>query len=274
VDAKGSVATQIIAVNELLNAGTIHADDVAVLFVVGEEVGGAGMRAANDLDLHPQTVIFGEPTEGKLVSGHKGILQIVLSARGKSGHSGYPWLGRSANEVLVRSLSALMTLGEKLPQSEKYGITTFNLGRIEGGVAGNVIAETANASVAVRIAAGTPEVVEKAVTKAIHLAVQEFLEDGKLKPEDVIDIDFSGQGYGPVDIDSDVPGFKVFTVNYGTDIPWLKKAVKDQKRYLYGPGSILVAHSANEEILESDLFAAVEGYQKIILHALGKGDEK
>ncbi|KJX94411.1 acetylornithine deacetylase like protein [Zymoseptoria brevis] len=274
VDAKGSVATQIIAVNELLSAGSIDPDDVAVLFVVGEEVGGAGMRTANDLDLHPQAIIFGEPTEGKLASGHKGILQIVLSATGKSGHSGYPWLGRSANEVLVRSLGALINLGEKLPKSDKYGTTTFNLGRMEGGVAGNVIAEMANASVAVRIAAGEPDEVETAVTKAIHHAVQEFLEDGKLRAEDVIDIDFSGQGYGPIAIDADVPGFDVFTVNYGTDIPWLKKTVKDQKRYLYGPGSILVAHSANEEILESDLFAAVEDYQKIILHALGKGEEK
>ncbi|SMR55420.1 unnamed protein product [Zymoseptoria tritici ST99CH_1A5] len=274
VDAKGSVATQIIAVNELLSAGSINPDDVAVLFVVGEEVGGAGMRTANDLDLHPQAIIFGEPTEGKLASGHKGILQIVLSAKGKSGHSGYPWLGRSANEVLVRSLGALINLGEKLPKSDKYGTTTFNLGRMEGGVAGNVIAEMANASVAVRIAAGEPEQVETAVTKAIHHAVQEFLEDGKLKAEGVIDIDFSGQGYGPIAIDADVPGFDVFTVNYGTDIPWLRKTVKDQKRYLYGPGSILVAHSANEEILESDLFAAVEDYQRIILHALGKGEEK
>jgi acetylornithine deacetylase len=167
-----------------------------------------------------------------------------------------------------------MTLGESLPKSDKFGTTTFNLGRMEGGVAGNVIAERANASIAVRIASGEPEEVEKAVTKAIHHAVCEFLEDGKLKPEDVIDIDFSGQGYAPIDLDADVPGFDVFTVNYGTDVPWLKKTVKDQKRYLYGPGSILVAHSANEEILERDLFAAVEGYEKIILHALGKGAEE
>ena len=38
VDAKGSVASQIIAVEELLATGNIRDGDVALLFVVGEEV--------------------------------------------------------------------------------------------------------------------------------------------------------------------------------------------------------------------------------------------
>lgn len=167
-----------------------------------------------------------------------------------------------------------MTLGETLPQSEKYGITTFNLGKIQGGVASNVIAQNASAEIACRIAQGSPELIQKAVTKAVHHAVRDFLKDDHhLEAEDVISIDFSGQGYGPVDIDHDVPGFEVFTVNYGTDIPWLEKTRKDQKRYLYGPGTIFVAHSAEEELGEKDLFEAVEGYEKIILYALGKGKD-
>lgn len=173
--------------------------------------------------------------------------------------------------MLVSALGAFINLGEKLPQSEKYGITTFNIGRMEGGVAGNVIAESATADITTRIAAGTPSLIKKEVTKAVNHAIKDFLEDGKLKPWEVLELDFSGPGYGPIDIDHDVPGFEVFTVNYGTDIPWLKIG-EETKRYLYGPGTIFVAHSANEEILESDLFDAVEGYEKIILHALGKGE--
>lgn len=227
------------------------------------------MRKANDLGIAPKTVIFGEPTEGKLVSGHKGTMQARLTAKGKSGHSGYPWLGRSANEVLVRALAPLIDLGEKLPKSDKYGTTTLNLGKIEGGVASNVIAESATAGIAVRIADGTPKQVQKRITKAVHHAIRDFLE-GELEPKDVIEIDFSGKGYGPIELDHDVPGFDVMTVNYGTDIPWLEKTVKDQKRYLYGPGTILVAHSADEKLTLGQLEGAVEGYKKIILHALGK----
>lgn len=265
------MAAQIIAVNKLLSDDKISPDDISVLYVVGEEVGGAGMRKANDLDLSPKTVIFGEPTEEKLVSGHKGTMQMSLTAKGKSGHSGYPWLGRSANEVMVRALSPLIDLGLKLPESDKYGFTTFNLGRIEGGVAGNVIAESAKANVAIRIAEGSPQDIEKAVRKTVKHALKDFLE-GEMELEDIVDLDFSGKGYGPIDLDFDVPGFDVITVNYGTDIPWLNKTVEGQKRYLFGPGTILVAHSADEKLSLRQLEDAVDGYQKIVLHALGKGE--
>ena len=269
MDAKGSVATQIIAVNTLISSGKINPDDVSMLYVVGEETGGDGMRAANDLDLKPQTVIFGEPTEGKLASGHKGNLGVTIQAKGKAGHSGYPWLSRSANEILVKVLAALMELAQNLPKSDKYGATTINLGRIEGGVAANVVAQNATASLAVRIANGSPRLIKAEISNAVDIAVQPFLED-EMPAWEVVDVIFANKGYGPVDIDADVPGFENITVNYGTDIPWFLKTVKDQKRYLYGPGSILVAHSDHEMLTEGQLWDAVEGYQKLVLHALGK----
>lgn len=51
VDAKGSVASQILAVESLLESSQIQEGDVGLLFVVGEEKGGEGMRIANDLGL-------------------------------------------------------------------------------------------------------------------------------------------------------------------------------------------------------------------------------
>ena len=60
-------------------------------------------------------------------------------------------------------------------------------------------------------------------------------------------------------------GFDTIVVNYGTDIPNLDG---DHKRYLYGPGSILVAHSDHEHVIDSDLEAAVEGYKRLIRAAL------
>lgn len=60
-------------------------------------------------------------------------------------------------------------------------------------------------------------------------------------------------------------GFETITVNYGTDVPNLKG---NHTRYLYGPGSILVAHGADEAVKLKDLETAVEDYKKLILHAL------
>lgn len=55
------------------------------------------------------------------------------------------------------------------------------------------------------------------------------------------------------------------TANYGTDMPHLQG---DFTRYLYGPGTIFVAHGPNENVTVGDLEASVEGYQKLVLHAL------
>lgn len=259
--------------NKLLASHELHPDDVSLLYVIGEETGGDGMRAANSLNLSPRTILFGEPTEGKLAAGHKGNLGVELRAKGKAAHSGYPWLGRSANEVLVTALAAMMELGEHLPTSEKFGSTTINLGHIEGGVAANVVPESASAIIAMRIAAGTPAEIKNATTSALQLAVSKFIDDGE-SVEDVLGIQFTNKGYGPVNIDADVPGFEVITVNYGTDIPNFEKTVEGQKRYLYGPGSILVAHSAQEELTEKELKEGFKGYEKLILHAIGKGKEE
>jgi len=62
-----------------------------------------------------------------------------------------------------------------------------------------------------------------------------------------------------------VTGFEKIVVNYGTDIPSLPG---HHKKYLYGPGSILEAHSDHEHLKVSDLENAVGGYKALISHAL------
>ena len=267
VDAKACVATQIHAVLSLLQSDPdVSPADLALLFVVGEEATGDGMLHFSDSHLYRHiadgfdAVIFGEPTELKLASGHKGIMRVDLAARGKAAHSGYPWLGRSANSMLIPALMVLDKLGDFAPEegglgrSEKYGNSTVNVGLIRGGVAANVVAEHAEASVLIRLAGGTVEEARGVVSKAVAGMG--------------LEVDFS-QGYGPVGLDADVDGFEVITVNYGTDVPNLE-VKKGVKRYLYGPGSILVAHSDHEGLTVGDLEQAVDGYKRLVLHALGK----
>jgi len=249
VDAKGSIAAQVTATLALLDEGKIGRGDVSLLFVVGEEVDGLGMTRANDLNLHWKAGIFGEPTELKLVSGHKGMLSGEIKAQGKAAHSGYPWLGESANSKLIRAMAIFDAMA--LGYSEKYGNTTINIGRIDAGVAANVVPESAKAYFAIRTAVDEVSRMKKEIVNAIG---------------DEVDVNFA-QEYGPVDCDADVDGFETMTVNYGTDVPWLQRK-RLQKRYLYGPGSIFVAHSDHEHLNVKDLEAAMEGYKKLILHSL------
>lgn len=176
-----------------------------------------------------------------------------LSRKGHADLESIRWLGTNAIHMLIPALAALQKL--ELPSSEKYGNSTLNIGEIQGGVAANVIAETAAAKIGIRLAGGDPEIVKTLVLDAVK-NVDEHLE-----------VSFYGGSYGPVYIDSDVDGFDTITVNYGTDIPNLKG---HHKKYLYGPGNILVAHSDHEHLAAGELLTAVDGYKKLVMAALEK----
>ena len=217
-DAKGSIAAQIAAIEELLRDGVVAAGDVALLYVVGEEILGDGMKAANALGVAWDTVVFGEPTENKLAVGHKGIMLFSVLSTGRAAHSGYPQLGINANSQLIRALARLDTL--ELPGSKLLGSSTLNVGRIDGGVAANVIPALARAEISVRIAGSLEETVAR---------IKESVKD-----IGGVEIQWSDVGYGPVVLDHEVEGFEKIVCSYGTDVPNLKG---DHKKYLYGPGS-------------------------------------
>lgn len=278
VDAKGSVAAQVFAALEVLDEDPDA--PLGLLFVVDEEVGGKGMRVFSESSLNPapsafHTVIFGEPTDLALVAGHKGILGFEVVATGHAAHSGYPWLGQSAISAILPALSRIDRLGNipaaegGLPSSPKYGRTTVNIGRVDAGVAANVVPAAARADVAVRLAAGTPDEAREIVRRAVHDAT-----DGS----EAVYADFStrSEGYPPQDLDTDVAGFEITTVNYGTDVPNLQLHDRADggrvRRYLYGPGSIHVAHGDNEALTVRELEEAVRGYRKLIQAALDRNE--
>eukprot|EP01130_Rhizamoeba_saxonica_P003521 TRINITY_DN1481_c0_g1_i2.p1 TRINITY_DN1481_c0_g1~~TRINITY_DN1481_c0_g1_i2.p1 ORF type:complete len:165 (+),score=23.10 TRINITY_DN1481_c0_g1_i2:239-733(+) len=60
-DTKGIIAGQLLALERLEEEGFDMAD-VALLYVVGEEVSHDGMIAANKLEINPEFLIVGEPT--------------------------------------------------------------------------------------------------------------------------------------------------------------------------------------------------------------------
>ncbi|KAI5306781.1 hypothetical protein KEM56_007154 [Ascosphaera pollenicola] len=270
VDAKACVAAQIIAAsNKLAENPNIP---LGFVFVVGEETGGKGMKAFsrskfNTVPPPYHTVIFGEPTEHKLVTGHKGTTAFTVTAKGRASHSGYPWIGRSAIRDILPVLKRIDELGD-IPESEggllsspKFGKTTVNIGQINAGVAINVLPAEATARVLLRVASGTAADARRIVAQA----VKDYAPEGSN-----VTVDFEGMGFGsgPTEIDADVEGFDVMTVNYSTDVPYLKfdddEAEIKVKRYLYGPGSILVAHAPNEALTIFDLEKSVEGYERLI----------
>ncbi|CAN9085038.1 unnamed protein product [Alternaria alternata] len=260
VDAKGPVATMIVASHKFFQSRT-DTPSLGMLFVVSEETGGAGMKAFAQYASNTtfRAGIFGEPTEGKLASGHKGSLRVDLDVLGKSSHSAYPWLGVSAINYLTEAIVALNMLEPALPRSELLGATTLNAGVIAGGVAGNVVPEHANASIVVRIARSEDDAVD---------VVQDMMA-GMLSPivarakaaNATFDVRFSNTTYPAPILDTDVEGLEVAPVFYGTDIPSLPQV---EKRYLFGTGTIEVAHTPDEMLSQDELVQATEAYGMIL----------
>ena len=313
VDAKACVAAQTHAVLSLLTQSNTRSQPlpVALLFVVSEETLGSGMKTFSASPLHKhlsapssltttstsqgyKTVIFGEPTESRLASGHKGLFAFSLVALGRAAHSGYPWLGVNANNLLIDAVARIARLGDipvaegGLARSEKYGNSTVNVGMIRGGVAINVVSERAEARVAVRLAGGEVEEARDVIRRAVRRTAKEngveFREGGRQghghTAETGLLLEFFGPAYSPVDLDTDLlddgngDGDELFgkpiTVNYGTDVPNLTLQKKGVRRYLYGPGSILVAHGPREGLTVRDLEDSVRGYRKLIEDALSR----
>src|SRR5437773_2382421 len=149
-DAKGLIAAMVKAGEGLIEA---NVSDFGLLFVVGEEAGSPGARAANAIPNRSRYLINGEPTESKLALGSKGALRAMLRASGRAAHSAYPEMGESAVNKLLDVISDLRRI--ELPSDETLGATTMNIGMLKGGVAANVIPPEAEAELMFRVVTST-----------------------------------------------------------------------------------------------------------------------
>jgi acetylornithine deacetylase len=157
-DAKGIAAAMLIAAQRLADSGEERVD---LLFVVGEEKGSPGARAANRLPATSKWLVNGEPTESKLASGGKGALRVIVRIRGREAHSAYMHLGESALEPMLDLLPHLRTL--HLPTDDLLGETTYNVGLLRAGTEANVVPGLAEAEIMIRLV-GDPAPVKEIFT--------------------------------------------------------------------------------------------------------------
>ncbi|MEX2179624.1 MAG: M20/M25/M40 family metallo-hydrolase, partial [Gemmatimonadaceae bacterium] len=239
-DAKGIAAAMIVAAERLRAEGR----PVALLFVVGEEVSHDGAEAANRVDNTSRVLINGEPTESALALGTKGAMRFTLRTRGEAAHSAYPQLGRSAIAELVRLLAELESL--PLPSDEQLGATTINIGVISGGVADNVMAPVAEARLMARLVTA-PD--------ALKTLLRHWVR-GRAEIDFGVTVPLARLGA--------LPGFPTCVAAYATDIP---KLTNWGTPYLFGPGSIHLAHRDDEHVSVPELRAAVDMYVRLAKEA-------
>lgn len=236
-DAKGILAAQVAAAARLRTDGHRR---VGLLFVVAEERGSEGAAAANRTPPGSKFLINGEPTDSRLGSGTRGILRVRLHATGRAGHSSAPQHFESAIEKLVDALVRLRTL--PLPAAPAFGTTSYSVGLIEGGVAPNVVPADAWAEVMFRTVGHADDVLS---------AIQPL--EPLVRIEEVLRV-------SPVHLHT-IPGFPVQSFPFTTDIPLLDRWGTP---LLFGPGSFLLAHTADEHLSLAEFDESIDAYVRLV----------
>ena len=245
-DAKGIIAAMVAAAEKLLAAGRRN---FGLLFVVGEERNSAGAKVAATQPRGSRFLINGEPTENQLALGSKGALRYEITVKGRLAHSAYPELGRSAIHTLLDVLQEIR--GIPLPEDPLLGRSTLNVGTISGGRAPNVVADYAEAEVMFRTV-GDPASLRQAVASAVG---------ERAKAREVL--------HTPAIRLNKFEGLPTTVVAFTTDIPTFNGAWGEP--FLIGPGSIHVAHTAEERIAKKQLCDAVEIYARMAMQLLATG---
>jgi acetylornithine deacetylase len=191
-------------------------------------------------------VIDGEPTENHLALASKGALRFEIIAHGKLAHSAYQELGCSAIHVLLDVLQNIR--GIALPHDALLGPSTLNIGMICGGHAPNVVADEARAEIMFRTVGDASP-----IRGAVYAVIADRAEAREVSHTPALQL-------------SSFDAFPTTVVAYATDIPALGGQWGEP--FLIGPGSIHVAHTADEHVEKKSLVEAVEIYARMVTQLL------
>lgn len=248
-DMKGGVAAMLQAVAEIDCTKLKYG--MKLYFTYDEEIGFGGIYdIVNSKEKFPKVMIFGEPTNNKMLTGSKGLLEYELKFKGIKAHSSNPDKGKSANMNAVKFLSELDKFYEEKIKSfkeESYEVpyTTMNVGLINGGSAKNSVPANCEISIDFRIA-----------NKSHISIIKEEIEKLAKKYDCEIDIIESIEPF--IDKSELVPEIK--TANFITEASFIKCS----NRIILGTGPV-TAHELNEYITEESYNKLVEQYKELIM---------
>lgn len=248
-DAKGQIAVMFQVCENLYLSGE---NDFGLLLLAGEETGSYGAKAANKYIKGCKYVIIGEPTENKLVKAAKGNLLFEVEVSGKSCHSGYPEYGDDAIFKAIDFINKLR--GVAFESDDELGETTFSISQLYSDNACNVVSGRVIFKVFFRTTFKTHFEVEKILKKLSGdgIRINQLYGDQPMKY-----FTFSEFATGVVSFGSDAPELG----NLGTVL-------------MYGPGSILNAHTDRERITVDELYKGFIDLKEIYFKLKGNLIEK
>jgi succinyl-diaminopimelate desuccinylase len=276
-DMKGAVASALAAVSAIRRSGFELAGRLDLHLVADEELAGLhGTKVLNERGyLDQDAAIVGEATDLNIALAQRGGAWITATARGRAAHGSTPQLGVSAITSMARFL---LRIEEVLPDIEHplVGRPTVNAAMIQGGSAPNVVADRCVVEIDRRIIPGETEPGEV-------LEPFDRLADAIRTEHSEVDLSFAiGLWTDAAEVTGDpaIADLCRAAVREETGRAPLDTGftgITDARFYLndrsiptivLGPGSLGVAHTANESVEIAQLVAAARVYARVFTRFL------
>jgi acetylornithine deacetylase len=248
---------------------------IHLIFSYDEEVGCVGVRRLLDMFRHmpirPRACIIGEPTEMKVIVGHKGKMSLRCHVRGKECHSSLAPQGVNAVEHAAELITHLRGMARRVakdgPFDDNFDVahSTIHTGTVHGGTALNIVPKDCHFDFEFRYVPGVdPE--------ALLAEIQTFARDKLLPGMHAVDPE-SGFSWEPLSsfpgldtpVDSEIVAFvksltganSVSKVAFGTEAGLFQET--GIPTVICGPGNIAQAHKPDEYI-ELEQIALCEAF--------------
>ncbi len=267
-DMKSGIAAMLAAISSA--RGRKLKRSLAFVATAGEEVGFDGLNAlvaeGRLKRVRAGCGIVGEPTEMKVVRGHRGGLTVRVDFQGRSAHAGNPSLGINSIESCAQFLKALGPAGRRLSATRDpdLGRTIVTPTMIRGGTKSNVIPGACELTLDSRLipAVGSKQVLEE--LNAILLALRRKDRTFKAKVEVLYETPALSvpRDAEVVRLTESLTGSPSGVAPYGTEAPIYCSL--GTPTVVLGPGSVRQAHTADEYAPVRQIRSAERVYRRMI----------
>jgi acetylornithine deacetylase len=280
-DMKGFVAVCLAMVPDMIDAVLKTPIHLAISY--DEEIGCVGvrpmLREITKKQVKPLGCFVGEPTEMKVIIGHKGKHGVRATFRGLARHSSIAPDGVNAIEYAAELITEIrrraMLLAAKKSQDGLYDVphSTLLTSIVHGGAALNIVPDTCTVEFECR---GIGITESREVTDAIVAWAKAEIEPAMEKRHPDCGIDFAEILDYPA-LDTQVDNAIVTLakklagrndhamVAFGTEAS-LFASVADIPSVVIGPGAIAQAHTPDEFVEMSELMKCSDFVAKLIGH--------
>jgi succinyl-diaminopimelate desuccinylase len=249
-DMKGGIAA---AASAFALAGELN-KNVGLLLTADEEIGslGAADAATGLAGVEVGAVIIPEATANRIVLGHRGALWLRIRSAGLAAHGSTP--GRGINAALKLS-AAMLRAGRELPlrQDNFLGSETWNLGTMKAGSAPNIVPDSAEAVIDMRVVGNGEELHKWWKDQPEVSDVETVLALAPLRSSVPPALSFAG-----MEIDK-------APAPYFTDGSRLTQLLPGVPVVIWGPGAPEQMHALNEFLDLQSLSTAVKLFQETII---------